>query len=151
MAYIRKRITKTGAVSTALVEAYRDRQGRPRQRILANLHGEPDTLRALVRLLHRRANLQKHREEQWVEAQSGKYSKKLVAWFFARIDADLSAMEKKLAVIAKHCTATADEIQAAIEEHKRALHDAECLVSGMAFINGMRLQEAKANLRRLRR
>jgi hypothetical protein len=50
MAYVRQRTTKTGAVSTALVESYRDAQGRPRQRLLANLHGEPDTLRALARL-----------------------------------------------------------------------------------------------------
>src|SRR5262249_10915318 len=47
MAFVRKRITKAGSVSTTLVEAYRDDQGRPRQRVLANLHGESDTLCAL--------------------------------------------------------------------------------------------------------
>ena len=48
MAYVRKRTTKAGSVSTTLVESYRDETGRPRQRVLANLHGEPDTLRALA-------------------------------------------------------------------------------------------------------
>jgi hypothetical protein len=35
MAYVRK---QAGSLSTTLVEAYRDKSGRPRQRILANLH-----------------------------------------------------------------------------------------------------------------
>ena len=47
MAYFRQRITKAGTVSTALVESYRDGQGEPRQRVLVNLHGEPE--RALAR------------------------------------------------------------------------------------------------------
>jgi hypothetical protein len=42
--------SKAGSVSTALIEAYRDKNGRPRQRVLANLHGEPTTLRALAKL-----------------------------------------------------------------------------------------------------
>jgi hypothetical protein len=46
---VRKRTTKAGTVSTALVESYRDDQGRPRQRLIANLHGEPDPLRALAK------------------------------------------------------------------------------------------------------
>ena len=69
MAYVRKRTTKAGMVSTALVEAYRDEQGRPRQRILANLHGEPDTLRAWARLEYRRVHLRKHREKEWAKTQ----------------------------------------------------------------------------------
>ena len=56
MAYVRQRITKAGTVSTALVESYRDGQGEPRQRVLVNLHGEPDTLRALARLTVRRVH-----------------------------------------------------------------------------------------------
>jgi hypothetical protein len=35
MAYIKTRTTKAGSISTALVEAYRDEKGRPRQRLLA--------------------------------------------------------------------------------------------------------------------
>ena len=54
MAFVRKRTTKAGSVSTTLVEAYRDKNDRPRQRILANLHGEPDTLGALAKLTLKR-------------------------------------------------------------------------------------------------
>jgi hypothetical protein len=49
MAYIRRRTSKAGAISTALVEAYRDGQGRPRQRLLANLHGELTPLKCFAR------------------------------------------------------------------------------------------------------
>ena len=49
MAFVRKRVTKTGTVSSALVEAYRD-EGRPRQRVLVNLHGAETTLEAMAKL-----------------------------------------------------------------------------------------------------
>ena len=52
MAFVRTRGTTTG-----LIEAYRDENGRPRQRLLANLHGEPDTLSALAKLAARRKAL----------------------------------------------------------------------------------------------
>jgi hypothetical protein len=64
MPYVRTRTTKAGATSTTLVEAYRDEKGRPRQRVLANLHGEPDALSALVKLAYQREELQKFRDEQ---------------------------------------------------------------------------------------
>jgi len=38
MPHIAQRKTKAGSLSTALVQSYRDEQGRPRQRLLANLH-----------------------------------------------------------------------------------------------------------------
>src|SRR5262249_40036481 len=79
----------------ALVEAYRDGRWPPRQRLLANLHGEPDTLRALARLIFQRAALRKHRAEQWAGAQSCD-DKELVAAFFAQIDADLAALERDI-------------------------------------------------------
>jgi len=63
MAYIKRCTTKAGTVSTALVEAYRDNQGRPRQRLLANLYGEPDTLRALAKLAAQREALRKEMGE----------------------------------------------------------------------------------------
>jgi hypothetical protein len=91
MAYVRQRTTKAGALSTALVEAYRDEQGRPRQGVLANMQGEPDTLRALARLIVQRAALRKHRAEEWAEVHSGEYEEELVAEFFAEIDGDLAA------------------------------------------------------------
>ena len=152
MAYIRRRTTKAGSVSTALVEAYRDGRGRPRQRLLANLHGEPDTLRALARLIFQRAALRKHRAEQWAEAQSCD-DKELVAAFFAQIDADLAALERDIAVVEQHCTATAAEIRAAIKEHEQALKDAEATALG-ALLYVARHESAhkacKATLRRLR-
>src|SRR5262249_40025676 len=149
MAYIRRRTTKAGSVSTALVEAYRDGRGRPRQRLLANLHGEPDTLRALARLIFQRAALRKHRAEQWAEAQSCD-DKELVSAFFAQIDADLAALERDIAVVEKHCTATAAD---AIKEHEQALKDAEATALG-ALLYVARHESAhkacKAALRRLR-
>src|SRR6478672_2127234 len=62
MAYVKRRTTKTGAISTTLVESYRDERGRPRQRILANLHGAEDTLHALARLAVHRDRLRKERK-----------------------------------------------------------------------------------------
>ena len=50
MAFVRQRKTKAGSSSTALVGAHRDDQGRPRQRVLANLYGAQDTLTALAKL-----------------------------------------------------------------------------------------------------
>ena len=67
MAYVRKRTTKAGSPSTTLVEAYRDRRGRPRQRVLANLHGEPDTLRALAKLACMHEVLSEQRMEEHAE------------------------------------------------------------------------------------
>jgi hypothetical protein len=63
MAYVRKRTTKAGTVSTALVESYRDDQGRPRQRLIANLHGESDPLRALAEITMMWDGLQAELEE----------------------------------------------------------------------------------------
>jgi hypothetical protein len=130
MAYVRRRTTKGGSVSTALVEAYRDARGQPRQRLLANLHGEPDTLRGLARLIFQRAALRKHRAEQWAEVQPGERDEEWVAAFFAKIDGDLAALAKDIAIVEKHCTATAAEIRAAIKEHERALKDAEAAALG---------------------
>jgi hypothetical protein len=71
MAYVRKRTTKAGAPSTTLVEAYRDKSGRPRQRVLADLHGEPNILRALAKLAAKHSVLSEQREEEHPEP-SGK-------------------------------------------------------------------------------
>jgi hypothetical protein len=61
MAYVRRRTTKAGVLSTALVESYRDGNRRLRQRLLANLHGAEDTLHALARLAAQRNCLRKER------------------------------------------------------------------------------------------
>jgi hypothetical protein len=53
-------------------------------------------------------------------------------------------------VIKKHCSAKPDKVQVAIRQFKKRREDAEALVAGMEFINGTRLREAKAKLRRLK-
>jgi hypothetical protein len=50
-----------------LIEAYRDKSGRPRQRILANLYGEQDTLRALAKLTIKHDVLLAQGEEERAE------------------------------------------------------------------------------------
>jgi hypothetical protein len=62
MAFVRSRTKGEGSVSTALVEVCRDEKGRPRQRLLANLHGEPDLLSALAKLAVRRDDLRKEKD-----------------------------------------------------------------------------------------
>ena len=62
MPFTRKRTSKAGSISTTLVESYRNEAGRPRIRILANLHGERDTLSALAKLAALRANLREEKE-----------------------------------------------------------------------------------------
>jgi len=81
MAYVRKRTTKAGSVSTMLVEAYRDKNGHPRQRILANMHGEPDTLRALAKLAAMREALRQERD--WLAQQAADASD----WYAKNVEA----------------------------------------------------------------
>ena len=63
MAFIRKRRTSSGNLSTALVEPYRDSVGRPRQRVLVNLYGCETTLEALAKLSAQRLRLRQEREQ----------------------------------------------------------------------------------------
>jgi len=110
MAYARKRTTKAGSVSTALVEAYRDNSGRPRQRVLANLHGEPDTLRALAKLAVNHDLLLEQRSGEHAEPSSRGAGFVLVTERaltehnrrMAQIDRQLAAIERELAVINRH-------------------------------------------------
>jgi hypothetical protein len=124
MAYIRRRTTKAGSVSTALVESYRDEKGRPRQRLLANLHGEPDTTRALAKLI--------------VQNESPN-------------DAHLAI---EMNVIKEHCSATPEEIQAAIRTYKQTLDEAVAYGTGALLYKWKHddlLKAAKVKLRRMRR
>jgi hypothetical protein len=126
MAYVRKRTTKSGSVSTALIEAYRDESGRPRQRVLANLHGEPDTLRALAKLMLKRDALLAEREAACPEPSNEgagfvlvteraitKYNRRL-----AQIDRELAIIEREGAVIMEHCTASDDRFQEAMQHYR---------------------------------
>jgi hypothetical protein len=163
MAFVRKRGT-----TTALIEAYRDEAGRPRQRVLANLHGEPDTLSALAKLAARREALRAELEPlrqykadasefyavfkaQGYQGTPSELDKvRCAKWLVTRItkiEADLAVIHKDGVAIKKHCNASPDEIQAAIRTFKAKLHDAECLKLGMEFA----LTERSSKLRRLSR
>ena len=67
----------------------------------------------------------------------------------ATIKANLAVIQKAGAVIKQHCSATPDEVQAAIRAYKKKLKDAESLVLGMEYLREMSIKEAKAKLRRL--
>jgi hypothetical protein len=168
MAFVRTRGT-----ATALIEAYRDERGRPRQRLLANLHGEPDTLSALAKLAVRRDGLRKERDTLTADAvdankfyeivtlnslQGKQYSaterkeidtllwqRERLRARMAKVESDLAAIQKDGAVIKKHCSATPDEVQAAIRAFKEKFHEAEVMSLGAEFM----LKEAKAKRRRL--
>ena len=178
MAYVRQRTTKAGTLSATLVEAYRDKQGRPRQRLLANLHGEATPLKALAKLAALRDDLRKeqrtlasdaadadefyeivtqrtlmghqHSETERKEIDPLMRARARLLKRMAKVERDLAAIQRDGAVIKKHCTATAEEIQAAIKAFKREQHDAECLVLGMEYALKERAKEAKAKLRRLK-
>jgi hypothetical protein len=154
MPHIRRRTTKAGSVSTAHVESYRDEMGRPRQRLLANLHGEPDMVSALAKLEFQRDALRKHRDEQRAEEPlPNGGDDEIAVEYFAKIDDDLAAMENEISIIKKHCSAAPDEIQAAIAAHKIALDDALAMATG-SFMYACRHANAhktyKAKLRRMR-
>jgi chromosome segregation ATPase len=178
MAYVVHRTTKAGSVSTALVESYRDGGGRPRQRLLANLYGEPDTLRALAKLAVQRDLLRKEKGEMAAEMvhantvyetvtqnalrghqYSGSERKEIdhlmrrrdgLLKRLAKIERTLGVIERDGAVIKKHCTATPDEVQTAVREHQRALRDAEAEALGWEVAADLQRREVRARLRRLR-
>jgi hypothetical protein len=67
----------------------------------------------------------------------------------AKVESDLAAIQKDGAVIKKHCSATPDEVQAAIRAFKEKFHEAEAMSLGMEFGLREQLKEVKAKLRRL--
>jgi hypothetical protein len=89
MTHVRRRITKAGSVSTALVESYRDENGRPRNRLLANLHGEPDTISALAKLEVMRKHKDERRAEYAEYAQTFPEDDDINAMVLANFDDDL--------------------------------------------------------------
>ena len=142
--------------TTSLVEAYRDPQGRSRQRILANLHGEPDILSALAKLAARRAHLRNIQEIMAKEAaNAGRgHSDAALLKRLQAVENQLATIERDGAIIKKYCNATSEEVEAAIAAYKTKHRDAEALVLGMEFATRRSLpglQEAKAKLRRLER
>ena len=173
MAFIKRRKTRSGGVSTALVEAYRDADGRPRQRILANLYGAVTPLEALAMLAAQRELLRKEKIFRQTELddtaetymaitmgslQGYRFSpaerKEADRFLSARgrvskrlekIEAAVARIQKDGAVIRKHCDASPAEVQAAIRRYKKQLDNAEAATIGAAFMH----DQAKKELRRL--
>jgi|SRR5215471_1660253 len=157
MAYVRRRTTKAGSLSTTLVEAYRDEQGQPRQRLLTNLHGEPDVLRALAKAIYRLTNWENVFPKPF-EGVDNENPKTWPAWklaaavkYFAKHDAELEALKREIEILSAHCTASDDEIQAAIEEHQRAVSNAATAALGSMMYVGKAEGDHKAVDARLRR
>jgi hypothetical protein len=67
----------------------------------------------------------------------------------SKVEADLAVIQKDGAVIRKHCSAKADEIQAAIQAYKQRYRDTEALVLGMESVQREQFKRARAKLRRL--
>jgi hypothetical protein len=147
MAYVRHRTTKTGAVSTVLVESYRDENGKPRQRILANLHGEPDVLSAHAKLLALWGCL--HDQYKELCAEYDKEGKESVFREIKKIERKLDINYKEGEVIEKHCTATPEQIDAAIKAFQSKLRDAAMTCLGVEIVLGKDRKKAKAQLRRI--
>jgi hypothetical protein len=140
--------------------------------MLANMHGEPDT-----KLAARRDALRKEREALAAQAVDAnkfyenvtlnslhghKYTaaerKKIDGLMKARerllkrmakIDADLAVIQRDGVVIKRHCSASADEVQAAINAFKEKLDRAETMALGLEYAHRHAMKEAKAKLRRL--
>jgi formyltetrahydrofolate hydrolase len=157
MAYVRSRITQAEMLSTALVEAYRDKQGRPRQRLLANLHGEPTELKALAKLIFMMDTLSAERDElapQVEDIMSRRHNERtpderLVLTRYVQIVNKQVALQKDGVVINQHCTATPDELEAAVQAHAQEARNAASEVLGRSFMHHQELKQAKAKLRRL--
>jgi hypothetical protein len=121
MAYVKRRTTPAGTVTTALVESYCDAQGRPRQRLLVSLHGEPVTLRALARLAVQRTSLLAERKgltsgkaiDEWTgEVIDPRTARRVIKF----IDTKLAALAREQVILEQHCTATSKQVQAATHE-----------------------------------
>ncbi len=181
MAFIRKRQAGGGgfiglvepAVSTTLVESYRDAEGRPRQRVLANMHGEETTLAALAKIAAMRDRLRKEKAdldndqtqfrptyESWMQAigtgcsltktEKRTCDKVVKIWKTMQkrpgeIKNRIAKLNREGAAIKKHCAASADEIQTAIRAHKKQIEKAEALM----MFNEFSTAKGKRQLQRL--
>jgi hypothetical protein len=157
MAFIRRRTTKTGAISTALVEPYRDAEGRPRQRLLANLHGEPDVLSALGKLTailrhrdHEREELSAEYERVSQKPEETKRQLNILVRL-QKIERQMDIVCKDARALMKHCTD--DEIEAAAGAHVERINDTVTVLLGaqMASAQGHAAQTARAMKAQFRR
>jgi hypothetical protein len=151
--FVRKRTTKAGSVSTALVEAYRDHNGRPRHRILANLHGEPDALSAIAKLIWLRVVGWSEQDELYKDlkqtSETDWRAKDRLLKRFDQIEATVARIDREEAAIRKYCSATDEEIKAAYKAFAERLRDAAHYALGVRMIEGKRIKDADTRLRRL--
>ena len=171
MAYIKRRTTKSGDLSTALVESYRNEAGKPRQRILANLHGAESLVAALGRLAAERDRLRKERhqlepdiphmekfyevvtlntlnghrygDEERKEIDLLMKARKRLLKRIAEIDAQLDGIQKDGATIKRHCQASSDEIRAEAQIHAKRLHEFDCVKLGLEMMRASELAQHK--------
>jgi len=167
MAFIRKRTTKNGVVSTALVESCR-KDGKPRSRVLVNLHGAESLTVALGRLAAKRDKLKKDRAglepdraaaEEFYEiftsaTMAGRVwtieerkeidgllrRRRRLLKRVAKIDTELAIIQREGVAIKKHCAASPDEIRAEADKHAKELQDAENHELGLALIRGKSIE-----------
>jgi hypothetical protein len=152
MAFVVRRTTKAGSLSTALVESYRDEQGRPRQRHLANLHGELTPLEALAKLALSHDLLLGGREEEHAEpSHSGagfvliperaliEHNRRML-----QIERQLAVIERDMAAINKHCTASDDEFEEAVQCYRKEYCELFERAAGLTFAS----KQVHAALRR---
>lgn len=162
MAFVRRRKTKGGGLSTALVEAYRDvDEGAPRQRVLANLYGCETPLLALAKLVVHEERLREEQAKLVPELrdadgfykaittaafQGQKFStkqrqeidymlrqRKRMKKRLPTVTKLLARIQKDSAVIEKHVKASSGKIQKEIQRYKVALEKAD----GMAMVHAM--------------
>ena len=179
MAFVRKRGHEgpggpfASTLSTTLVESYRNAQGRPRQRVLANLHGEKTTLAALAKIAAIRASLREEKSDldkawdhlepiyqDWMQAiglghrltKDDKHKvdkivkmRKTMQKRAAEIETRLAKLNRDGAAIKKHCTSSDDECQAEIRAYRRRAAEVRSEAAATEFM----ASEQRKKLRRV--
>jgi hypothetical protein len=155
MAFVRKRTTKAGSTSTALVEAYRDHNGRSRHRILANLHGEPDALSAIAKLMALHSGLRSEQDAMLKELEEFSEIDRKREWArrllprFEQIEATIPRIEREVAAIWKYCSATDEEIETACKAFQKRIGNAAKACLGGLVIHALPMKKLEDNFRRL--
>jgi hypothetical protein len=101
-----------------------------------------------------RADLRKRRAEQLATVTPEDWLEPWCVQFFARIDAQLAALERDGAALKKRCNPSLAEVQAAIAAYRAELEEAKTIAIGALVVTGRHesaLKGYKAALRRMRR
>ena len=156
MAYVRQRITRTGTVSTALVESYRDGQATPATapaRQPARRARYAKGAGAAGRATDEPARGTETTDERGTDDDGEAVDVATARRVFAAIDAELAKLAREQTIIRKHCTATGKQIQAATRAYQQELEDAVNAAMGrMVELWGLEkgLKKAKTKVRRMR-